>query len=158
MPGRDTFVQTAKGTPFDNSTNGFVSTKVQPAIEEVQSIAAPLRVPINLVYNGTLSNGDFIGYSNLLPGDTTPIVSPIAGTLFEFTWSNKNTSADFNLEFRLDSTTATPFYTWSATNAAPQAVLIPTPEPITLGQQVYIKYVDQGSNAQDATIVLLFKA
>jgi hypothetical protein len=35
MTRRDVFVQHSRGTPFDNSTNGFVSTDAQSAIEEV---------------------------------------------------------------------------------------------------------------------------
>ena len=74
--------RTAFGNRFQNDAdrgNGFISTNTQEAIEELLNIAAPLRVPISLIYNGTLSNGNFIGYSNLLPGDATPIIIPITG-------------------------------------------------------------------------------
>lgn len=37
MSRRDEFVQHAKGTPFDNSTNGFASEDVQAAIEELNN-------------------------------------------------------------------------------------------------------------------------
>ena len=36
-----TVTPVAKSVPFDNSVNGFVSTEVQSAIEEVQSSASP---------------------------------------------------------------------------------------------------------------------
>lgn len=35
MSRRDEFVQHAEGTPFDNSSNGFISEDVQAAIEEL---------------------------------------------------------------------------------------------------------------------------
>ena len=41
MSRRDEFVQHAKGTPFDNTTNGFIAEDVQAAIEEVKSSASP---------------------------------------------------------------------------------------------------------------------
>lgn len=148
----------ASSTPFDNSTNGFTADDVQEAIEEVRGIAEPLRVPINLIYNGTLSNGDFIGYSNLLPGDATPIVIPITGTFVEFTWSNSRTNCDFALEFRLGSTTATPFFTWSVDNTQTASIVLGTPEPVTIGGTMFVKYIDEGTNAADAAIVLLFKS
>ena len=136
----------------------FTADNVQDAIVEVQDIAAPLRVPIPLVYNGTVSNGDWIGYSNLLPGDSTPIVAPITGTFVGFTWSNSKSSADFELQFRLNSTSGTIFFTWSVDNTQNASVTLPTPEPVTAGQQLFIQYIDQGQNASDATLVLLFKS
>ena len=148
----------AQSIPFDNDTNGFISEDVQEAIEEVEALASPLRVPINLVYNGTLSNGDFIGYSNLLPGDATPVIVPITGSFVEFTWSNNTASADFALEFRRNTTVGTPFFTWSVDNTQTAAVVLPTPEPFTIGDEIYVKYVDEGTNARDAAIVLLFKS
>jgi len=157
MTRRDIFSPVAESIPFDNDTNGFTSDNVQDAIEEVEDIATPLRVPINLIYNGTLSNGDFIGYSNLLPGDDTPVIIPITGSFVEFTWSNKNASADFALEFRLNSTVGTPFFTWSVDNTQTAAVIVP-PEPVTIGDEIYVKYIDEGSNASDAAIVLLFRS
>ena len=154
-----TFVTDVAGsTPFDNTSNSFIADNVQDAIEEVRAIAEPLRVPINLIYNGTLSNGDFIGYSNLLPGDDTPIVIPISGTFVEFTWSNSRTNCDFALEFRLGSTTATPFFTWSVDNTQTATVVLGTPEAVTIGGTIFVKYIDEGTNAADAAIVLLFKS
>jgi hypothetical protein len=158
MSGRDEINQVAESVPFDNDSNGFVADDTQAAIEEVKSIASPLRVPINLVYNGTVSNGDFIGYSNLLPGDSTPIVIPITGTFVEFTFSNNNSSADFALEFRKNTTGGAAFFTWSTDNTQTAAILLPSPEPFSIGDEIYVKYIDEGTNARDAAIVLLLKS
>jgi len=151
----------AFGVPFRSDptrVNGFIAKDTQTAIEEVRSIANPLIVPINLIYNGTLSNGNFIGYNNLLPGDLTPIIVPISGTFTGFTWSNRDADSDFDLEFRKNTTGGSPFFTWSVTNTKTADVNLGTPETITAGDTFYVKYVDQGSNATDASIVLKFKA
>ena len=55
MSRRDEFVQHARGTPFDNSSNGFSSTDVQSAIEEVVAGAA------STVKAGYKANTDFTG-------------------------------------------------------------------------------------------------
>ena len=136
----------------------FIADNAQDAIIELLGIAAPLRVPLPLIYNGTLSNGNWIGYSNLLPGDLTPIICPIDGFFVEFTWSNKSATADFALEFRKNSTVATPFFTWSVDNTKSAAIVLPTQEAFSIGDTIYIKYIDEGTNAQDAAIVLLFKS
>lgn len=138
--------------------NSTMYDNVQDAIDNIGDLVAPLRVPISLVHNGTVGNNTFIGYSNLLPGDSTPIVVPITGTFTGFTWSNSNSTADFALEFRLVSTTATKFFTWTATNTQTSSVVLPTPEAVTTGQKFYVKYLDQGDNSSDAVIILQFRA
>lgn len=158
MSRRDTIYPVAGSVPFDNEVNNFVADNTQDAIEELLDLAAPLRVPIPLVYNGTLSNGNWIGYSNLLPGNNTPIVVPITGVLDGFTWSNQQSSADFALTFRKNSTGAAIFFTWSVDNTRSASVFLPTPEPFSAGDTIFIQYVDQGTNASDATVVLLFKS
>ena len=147
--------------PLDASNVFFDNTEydnVQDGLANVGDLVATLVVPIPLVYNGNLSNNEFIGYNNLVSGDDTPIVSPLNGNFTGFTFSNSRNSADFALEFRRGSTTATPFFTWSVDNTRNAAIEIPTPEPFSLGEEIYIKYIDEGTNASDAGIVLLFKA
>lgn len=151
-------LQDAIDTFFDNSTNGFTANNVQEAIEEVEFIAAPLIVPILLTHNGTLSNNTFLGYDNLLPGDSTPVIAPITGNFTVFTWSNSRSFADFELEFRKNTTVGTPFFSWSVNNTKTASVVLPTPEPFTAGDEIYVKYVDQGFNASDAAVVLGFKS
>ena len=151
----------AEGIRFKSNPerlNDFISKDVQLAIEEVRSISDPLIVPINLIYNGTLSNGNWIGYSNLLPGDNTPIIVPISGTFTGFTWSNNDTGPDFALEFSKTSTVTSPFFTWTVVNTQTANVTLPTPQAVTAGEKFFVKYIDQGGNAADAAIVLKFKA
>lgn len=148
----------ASSLPFDNSTNGFVAEDTQAAIEELLLIAAPLIVPIPLIHNGIMSNGDYIGYSNLLPGDNTPVLSPMTGSLVNFTFSNSRSSADFTIEFKRGSTGATPFFSWTVTNTKTASVTLPNPEAFAAGEEIYLKYIDQGTNASDTAIILGFKS
>lgn len=143
---------------FDDTGSIFTADNVQDAINGVNDAVAPLVVTVPLIHNGTLSNGNFIGYSNLLPGDSTPIIAPLTGTWTGYTWSNSKDDCDFALEFRKGSTTATPFYTWSVDNTQTADITFPSAESVTAGDEVYIKYIDEGTNAADATIILKFKA
>ena len=145
----------AHNIPFDEP--GFVADNVGDAVIETGDAVAVLVVPISLVNNGTIGANSFLGYSNLLPGDSTPIVTPLAGSFVGFTWSNSKTDCDFALEFRLDSTTATPFFTWSVDNTQTADVSLVTAEAVTSGQKFYVKYIDEGTNASDAVIVLKFR-
>ena len=141
----------------DDSGLTFDADDIQEAFDNIDAIVAPLVVPIALVYNGTLSDNEFIGYSNLLPGDTTPIISPLTGSFVGFTWSNSRSNADFALEFRKNSTVATPFFTWSVDNTKTADVTLITSENFNAGDEIYVKYIDEGQNAADATIVLKFR-
>lgn len=113
---------------------------------------------IPLIHHGNISNETFIGYSHLLPGDATPIISPITGIFTGFTFSNDTAGADFELVFRKGSTTATPFFNWSTDDTKTAVVEIPSPEPFTVGEEIYIEYLDQGTKPHNTAIVLKFKA
>ncbi len=87
----------AESVPFDNATNGFVATDVQAAIEESLTVAVGKpRYSIPTTHNGTVSNNQWLGYTNLLSGNDVPIRVPIASTLKEITFSFKGTSVDGN--------------------------------------------------------------
>jgi len=148
----------AEDVVFDNSTNNFIATDVQAAIEEINAAVNPLAVSVVLQHNGTISNGTWIGYDSLLPGNQTPIIAPITGNFIGFTWSNSEASADFDLEFKKNSTEASSFYTWSVTDKKTDEITLPSPQAFIAGDTIYIKYTDTGTNATDAVIVLKFKA
>lgn len=158
MSRRGVTTQVASSTPFDNDGTLIEAEDTRSAIVEAFNSAAPLRTTIPLLYNGTLSNNEFIGYTNLLPGDDTPIVVPITGEFSGFTFSNSRTGPDFSIEFRLNSTTGTVFYTYVNSNTQTESISLPTPETVTAGDEIYLKYIDQGTNAADAAIVLQFRA
>lgn len=66
--------QSASATPFDNTTNGFVSIDVQAAIEESKNTATVLRA--NVTASTTTSSGTFsvIGGATLTPAAGTYLV------------------------------------------------------------------------------------
>lgn len=79
----------AKSVPFDNSTNLFASSDVQSAIEEAKQNAEGFpRAGLSLTYNGTVGNGAWITYSELLSGPR--ILFPVKIRLKELTWVNTN--------------------------------------------------------------------
>lgn len=164
--GRSDNSQVASSIPFDNNPNGIPiftqssPTDVQEAIEaggeKAQTALDTPRYTILLQNNGTVSNNTFMGYDSLIPGDATPVIIPIRSQLIEYTFSNSN-SADFTLEFRRNSTTATPFFTDTRVNTTFYAE-DGVDQLFLAGDQIYIKYLDNGTNASDAVIVLVLKA
>lgn len=164
---RGNSTQVASSVPFDNNPDGtpiFTQSNpenVQEAIsaggEKAQVALDTPRYTIPLVYNGTVGNNTFIGYSNLLPGDSTPIVIPVNSQILEFTFSNQSSNADYTLEFRKNSTTATLFYSVSKTNTQFFSDL-DIDEFFDSGDTIFIKYIDDGNNASDVAILLVFKS
>lgn len=158
--------QVAESIPFDNNPDGtpiFTQSSpknVQEAIsaggEKAQVALDTPRYTILLQNNGTVSNNTFIGYDSLIPGDSTPVIIPIKSQLIEYTFSNSN-SADFTLEFRKNTLVGTPFYSDPRTSTqfyAEDGI----DESFEAGDEIYIKYIDNGTNSSDAVIVLVLKA
>jgi len=148
--------QIALTTPFDNSTNGFTADEVQSAIEEARQIALDLPVyTIPLIMNGTMSNGDWITYSNLTPDNSIRI--PIKSELKAFTYDNTRTSVDFDMEFYLNGRTTTKYATREVRNVDYGGIFTGLSDPFDPGDTLDIKYVDQGTNASDLTVILFFR-
>lgn len=146
---------------FTDTTSGLTSNTAREAIDEAALNAdTALNTPrytISLQHNGTVSNNTFFGYSNLIPGDDTPIVIPIKSELTEFTFSNEKSGADYGLEFRKNSSTASVFYSVSKDNT--QFFNDSTiSQSFLAGDTIFVKYKDEGSNASDVGIILFFKA
>jgi len=58
---RDTFVQPAVATPFDNSTNGFTSTNTQAAIEEINNTVLTSASPgFSFGRSGSVTAGTYL--------------------------------------------------------------------------------------------------
>jgi len=147
----------AESTPFE-STVLIPEDNVQAAIEYTYDNAPGnvARFTITLLNNGTVSNGTFMGYSELIPGDATPIVLPRDCLFTEFTFSNNKTKADYTLLFKKNATGATPFYSISKVNT--QFFFDTTPnESFLAGDQIYVQYQDDGQNARDVALVLFFR-
>lgn len=151
----DWITQVADSIPFDNETNGFSAERVQPAIEEAKATAVGLpRFTLPLIYNSTLSNGDWISYNNLTPNSR--IILPIACKVQEFSWSNTRSSADFDLDFYKNGRPGTFLQTFEVRNDL-YGYFTSVDESFVAGDILDIEYVDQGTNAADLCIVLFIQ-
>lgn len=73
MRGRVEATQVAKSTPFDNSTNGFLATETQSAIEEVNSkVTGKPRAVISFNYGGTANSGRWLERITNTGSDVVP--------------------------------------------------------------------------------------
>lgn len=115
------------------------------------------RYSIVLIYNGNVSNGDFLTYSNTIP-NTDPCV-PVKSNLKEVTWVNSNTNVSFDIEFRKNGRTTTPFYTYQTRNNTDgRGIILPNVTQFIQGDCISLKYIDQGTNCQDMAVTLFFQA
>jgi hypothetical protein len=154
MSGRDFKTDVAGSIPFDNASNGFVAEDTQAAIEEAKQNAEGFpRAGLPLLANGTVSNNQFISYSELLPN--TPIGPfPVKLKLNELMWSNTNLNVSFSLQFFLNGS-AIPFYTYSTVNDADgMGYASGLSYLFAAGDYIKIKYIDQGTNCADLGLVL----
>lgn len=143
---------------FTGQQSQLEAENAQDAIEEAywKAPGSIARYTLTLLHNGTVSNGTFLGYSELINGEATPIIIPRKSLFTEFTFSNDRSNADYALEFRKNSTVAAPFLIVSKDNE--QAfVESGIDEEFAAGDIIYIKYVDEGTNARDVAIVLYFQ-
>lgn len=160
----------AKGVAFENNDNrlldlsesGEVQYKdaVQTAykkLNDIGTLAAAARYTIVLQNNGSVSNNQFIGYDSLIPGDSTPVTIPVNSIFKGFAFSNDNANADFNLEFRKNTTGGAAFHTSTKTNTQYYAESV-TDTSFAAGDRIYIKYIDTGDNASDVGLTLFFQA
>lgn len=144
------------------TTQGVVLTSknAEAAIDEAASQAQTAlitpRYTISLQYNGTVSNNTFIGYAANIPGDTSPVTIPLKARLKEIAYTNKN-SADFNLEFRINTTGGGAFKTITKTTT--QFFTDNTfAQLFDAGDRIYVKYISTGTNSQDVSVLLSFQA
>ena len=154
--------QQAAQTPFSNAGNGFIADDVQEAIEEVRTFAALQRYNIVSANNSRLSNGQRMGYSEILPN--TPVIVPKNCILKELTYSNSDITADaqFDIYIRtppistpVPGGTATFLQTWSVSNVI-SAVLSGMNHPFNTGDEILIVFSDTGTKPLDCTLVMFF--
>lgn len=149
--------QVSDSIPFDNSTNGFIADRAQTAIEEAKATGGVARYAIPLVQNGTVGNNDWISYSNLTPD--AKIVFPRACIVEEFSWSNSNSSVDFDLEFYKNGITSGDLYRTYQVRSSANDFDYETGwnDSFNAGDWIRILYKDQGTNLSDACLVLYIR-
>lgn len=158
---------TADKIAFNNTTNGFLSTTTQQAIEEIKTTIIPSlsRFSIITFFNGTIGNNQWLGYSELLPGNTTPIVIPINCTLKEITFSWNSTislvggliTITGNVDGRFDlykngTSSGDIVFSRTFTNSGAGGVSTDINVNFNSGDIIIGRWVDQGDNPSDAAI------
>jgi len=74
--------QVARSTPFDNSTNGFVSVETQSAIEEAKTTAANAsRGFVSCGFDGNASSGRWLEFATNIASNLTPFIVPEPGVI-----------------------------------------------------------------------------
>ena len=145
----------ASSIPFDNATNGFISTDVQAAIEEAREYAQGFpRSGVRSTANGTVGNNDWIGPTELHP-DTPTMVFPVNAEVNEISWSNQRTNVEFHLEFRRTSKTGTIFHTLTVVSTNPGYGYVSGLSYVfSAGDVIYVQYKDDGQNCSDFELTL----
>ena len=149
----------AQAVPFDGSeaTPPFVAENTKDAIIEARNTAeGKARAPIILTHNGTMSDGFWHGYTELIPSDTSPIVIPWDCTLVEYSFSNNRTSVDGNMDFYVNGTNAGDIvYSINFSNV--NRVKLDTPNiALSAGDLLRLRWVDLGQNPRDVASTLFF--
>lgn len=155
---------------FDNSSNGFISTHTQAAIEEAKSSAIlKPRFSIVTTFNGTVGNNNWLGYSELIPGNEVPIRVPLNSKLKEITVSYKNTDLlgiptgsnliDGRLQvFKNGLTDPTDIvHTETFTNQANGKIIAGLNISFAAGDYLVSRWKDDGDNPSDMAIVYFFQ-
>lgn len=146
--------------PFDNIGTTFVSTNVHDALVEAKQNAEGFpRAGLVLTVNGTVGNGVFITYNELLAN--TRIVFPVKIRLKEITWNNVNVSLGaFDFVFYKNGTAAgNIIHTYTAPAAGRTAgygyYIFPVDIDINAGEFIYVKNVrPSGTALADLGLVL----
>lgn len=109
-----------------------------------------------LSHNGTISDGQLIGYNNLV---NNPIVLGFRCSLLRITMINSNSSADGTFRFYKNvAGTGTPFATFSYVNSSPNNGTISGSPIFEIGDILYIYFDKDGQNTSDLSLTLFFKA
>jgi len=147
------FCFVADNTAFDNSITQWDLSKnsVQKAIEHVYYNAISARFTLTLIHNGKCFNNEWITYSDLTPD--VWIQFPVACKIQEFTWTNKLTNRDFDLEFFKNTVPGGLYKTYSVTNDE-YGFENNWEDSFSAGDRLRISYKDQGDNAEDLVLVL----
>jgi hypothetical protein len=148
----------ARAIPFDNTGNGFTATQVQAAIQEARDTAPGFaRASVTTVFNGTIGNNQWLGYSELLPGDIVPIRIPWACTLKEVSASWNGAAVDGQIKLFKNGTAdpANVVFTQTFTNQNGGSNFTPNVS-FAANDTLRGRWIDTGDNPSDMAIVYFF--
>jgi len=154
----------AEDIVFNNTSNGYTATEVQSAIEEsFNSAILKPRFSIVTTFNGTTGN-EYLGYSELIPGDKTPIRIPLNSVLKEITVAYRDTllgSASIDGTYRLYknglSNPGDVVHTEVFSNQNNGKLITGLNISFNANDYMVGQWVDQGSNPKDMVIVYFFQ-
>lgn len=114
--------------------------------------------PLVLSHNGTLSNNQLVGYTNLA---NNAVVVGFKSKLLRITCVTRNTTPDYSLDFfdgEADGGNNNGFYRFTVANATPIEGFVTGSPTFDAGDRLGIYYRDEGVNANDLNLVLFFEA
>lgn len=121
----------------------------------VTAIGIPV-FSVQLQHQGNVSNGTFYGYAANTPGDSTPVVIFRKSRLDYFSFSNTRDTADYDIEFRINTTVGTPFQTISKVDTQFFAQNMTSAQVFQQGDRIYVKNIGTGTSPADVAISLGF--
>lgn len=153
------------------SNLNYVSTNVKDAIIESKNLAlARPRFTLLTTFNGTVSANQWLGYNELLPGNTVPIVVPVKCRLKEITFSWNSTisiiggivtiTADVDGRFDLYKNglnTDNIVFQRTFTNSGAGGISNNINIDFNAGDIFVGRWIDTGNNPSDAAICYFFE-
>lgn len=141
--------------------SGITSEDVQSAIEEAKATAvAKVRFTIVTVHNGTITNNQWLGYSELLPGDLVGIRLPLACKLREISASFNNASVDGTIVLYQNGTLAGNIIdntTFVLSNVTSGIIFTGIDYTFAANDVLRARWTDSGQNPSDLAIVYYFE-
>lgn len=143
---------------FGGGPSGISAENVQDAIEEakVSAVSTP-RFCIVCTFNGTVSNNQWLGYDNLLPGNDVPVIIPVNCVLREVTFSNQRTGVDGNLELFKNGFGGGNIFATLPINNIQRDFFPGIDEPFTAGDFLVARWDDEGNNPNDLGLTYFFQ-
>lgn len=140
------------------STSGLTSDEVKGALDELNTNKTNARCTITLTNNSTVTNNQWVGYTELIPSDTTPIVLPWNCKLTEISASFNATSVDGDLVFYKNGIlVGNIIKTWNFSNVNNHAYLVSQTDTFVAGDLLRLRWTDNGTNPSDMVICLFFE-
>lgn len=154
-------LRTAINNIFSNSGNGFTATDVQAAIEEAKNTAVgKARFAMTFIHNGSVGNNTWLGFSELVPSNTTPLVVPVACKLSELAMSFAGANVDGVLLIYKNGTAnpANVIYSNTFTNQTTSKLMTGLNLTLAAGDLLRAQWQDTGDNPNDAALQWFFQA
>lgn len=157
--GKHGTVTPAAAIPFNNSTNGFTANLTQPAIEEARNTAVgKARYAMVFVHNSTVGANNWLGFSELVPSNTTPLIVPVASTLKELAFSFAGANVDGQMKIYKNGTGSGDIvYTMTLSNANLYQLDSSVNVALVAGDQLRARWSDTGDNPNDACLQWFFQ-